>query len=92
MMFQNTLKVARAIWRILFHGIFAMLPGVFFTAIPIGFFYQIGNEHLLNHPALFLYGGACGGLWMGKKLILNDIEKIEESSSKWDIYNKVKEN
>lgn len=89
-MLETTLKAAQETWKLLFQGIFAMLPGVLFSVIPIVFFHLIGNKNLINHPALFLYGGACGGLWMGKKLILNDIEKIDETSSKWDIYNKVK--
>lgn len=77
------------IWRTMVKGLFAMLPGVLFTAIPVILLDWVGYDATSN-VAIFLFGGACGGCWMMKRMNLNEIEKMPDQAKKWEIYDKVR--
>jgi hypothetical protein len=78
----------KELWLILFKGAFAMLPGVFFIGV-VTFLLALIDAEAASNVWIWLFGGACGGCWLTKKMILNSIEKMSDQSSKLEIYKKI---
>ncbi len=83
-------SAARELKQVLFIGFFAMLPSLLFAAIPFLVFDWLGIDATKYEIVIFLFGGACGGCWTAKKMILFQIEKMQDHAKKWEIYNQVK--
>ena len=87
---SNVWMAMKEFKQILFRGFFAMLPGLLFAAIPFLVFDWSGIDATKYEIVIFLFGGACGGCWTAKKMILFEIEKMQDHAKKWEIYNQVK--
>jgi Na+-transporting NADH:ubiquinone oxidoreductase subunit NqrE len=90
---MNAIKsITKEVWRSLYLGFFAMLPGLMFVALLTLTASLIGIDYDSNIIPIMLFGGACGGVWMSKKMTLIVIEKMSDNATKWEIYEKVKSN
>ena len=81
---------AKEVWRSMYLGFFAMLPGVMFAGFLTLIMNLFGVDYEKHMIPLMLFGGACGGVWTSKKIILIAIEKMSDKATKWDIYEKIK--
>jgi hypothetical protein len=78
--------------RTMYLGFFAMLPGVMFVGLLTLIASVVGIDYESNMTAIMFFGGACGGIWLSKKITLTKIEKISDQATKWDVYEEVKNN
>jgi hypothetical protein len=83
-------KTATAMWNTLIYGFFGMLPGILFAAIPAYFISLLDAERVIGMHAVLLYGGSCGGYWLAKKMLMQEIKKMPANASKSDVLEALK--
>jgi len=83
---ENVIDVIKT----LMYGIFGILPAIIFAGLIGGVLALLEIDDKLNENFFYIYVGACGGDWLRKKLILREIEKLQDDATKWDIYSKLK--
>lgn len=89
-MWINVKENVIAVIKTLMYGLFGILPAILFAGLIGGFLVLLGIDDKVNENFFYIYVGACGGDWLRKKLILKEIEKLQDDSTKWDIYSKLK--
>jgi hypothetical protein len=79
----------RALYTTLAYGLVGILPALFFGGVLGGVLVLLGMEDKVDEMFFFIYAGACGGYWLGKKLTLIRIERMPDDLTKWDIRSKL---
>ena len=88
---MNAIKSGvKEVWRSMYFGFFAMLPGLMFVGLLMLIGTVLGIDDEKYMIPIMLFCGACGGVWTSKKVILIKIERMSDQTTKLDVYAKVK--